>query len=105
MCRHDIWDSPVGWAMDADAAHPGRPGGPGGGVPPGAGGLLREGEVVCVFPEAGISAAYVVRALMPGAVALARETGAPLVPVERLGQPAALAAEAARWTRRSRGPT
>ena len=47
--------------------------------------LLRDGEVVCVFPEGGISAAYVVRALMPGAVALARETGAPLVPVDASG--------------------
>ena len=43
--------------------------------------LLGEGEVVCAFPEGGISAAYTVRAMMPGAVALARETGAPLVPV------------------------
>ena len=47
--------------------------------------LLGEGQVVCVFPEAGISAAYVVRALMPGAVALARETGAPLLPVNVWG--------------------
>jgi 1-acyl-sn-glycerol-3-phosphate acyltransferase len=47
--------------------------------------LLAEGEVVCVFPEGGISAAYVVRAMMPGAVALARETGAPLVPVSVWG--------------------
>ena len=47
--------------------------------------LLREGEAVCVFPEGGISTAYVVRALMPGAVALARETGAPLVPVSIWG--------------------
>jgi 1-acyl-sn-glycerol-3-phosphate acyltransferase len=47
--------------------------------------LLREGEVVCAFPEGGISAAYTVRALMPGAVALARETGAPLVPVNIWG--------------------
>lgn len=47
--------------------------------------LLREGEVVCAFPEGGISAAYTVRALMPGAVALARETGVPLVPVTLWG--------------------
>lgn len=47
--------------------------------------LLREGEIVCAFPEGGISAAYTVRALMPGAVALARETGAPLVPVTLWG--------------------
>ena len=47
--------------------------------------LLGEGEVVCAFPEGGISAAYTVRAMMPGAVALARETGAPLVPVSIWG--------------------
>ena len=46
---------------------------------------LRDREAVCVFPEGGISTAYVVRALMPGAVALARETGAPLVPVSIWG--------------------
>jgi 1-acyl-sn-glycerol-3-phosphate acyltransferase len=43
--------------------------------------LLRRGEAVGVFPEAGISQAYDVREVMPGAVALAAETGAPLVPV------------------------
>jgi 1-acyl-sn-glycerol-3-phosphate acyltransferase len=43
--------------------------------------LLAEGETVGVFPEGGISQAYDVRALMPGAVALAAATGAPLVPV------------------------
>jgi 1-acyl-sn-glycerol-3-phosphate acyltransferase len=43
--------------------------------------LLGEGEAVGVFPEAGISQAYDVRALMPGAVALAGATGAPLLPV------------------------
>lgn len=47
--------------------------------------LLNQGQVVCAFPEGGISAAYTVRALMPGAVALARETGAPLVPVNIWG--------------------
>ncbi|MDX6358400.1 MAG: hypothetical protein QOH37_1454 [Nocardioidaceae bacterium] len=43
--------------------------------------LLGSGEAVGIFPEAGISQAYDVRELMPGAVALAAETGAPLVPV------------------------
>lgn len=47
--------------------------------------LLAEGEVVGVFPEAGISQSYAVRAVMPGAVALAAETGAPLVPVALWG--------------------
>jgi 1-acyl-sn-glycerol-3-phosphate acyltransferase len=43
--------------------------------------LLCAGEAVGIFPEAGISQAYDVRELMPGAVALAAETGAPLVPL------------------------
>ena len=43
--------------------------------------LLAEGEAVGIFPEAGISQAYDVRELMPGAVALAADTGVPLVPV------------------------
>lgn len=43
--------------------------------------LLDAGEAVGIFPEAGVSQAYDVRELMPGAVALAAETGAPLVPV------------------------
>ena len=43
--------------------------------------LLEQGEAVGVFPEAGISQAYDVRAVMPGAVALAAATAAPLVPV------------------------
>jgi 1-acyl-sn-glycerol-3-phosphate acyltransferase len=47
--------------------------------------LLRDGEAVGLFPEAGISHAYAVRAMMPGAVALARETGAPIVPVAQWG--------------------
>ena len=80
LCRHDIWDSPAGPAMTAMRHVPVDRTAPAGTYLQ-ARGLLREGEVVCVFPEAGISAAYVVRALMPGAVALARETGAPLLPV------------------------
>lgn len=43
--------------------------------------LLLQGEAVGLFPEAGISQAYDIRALMPGAVALAAATGAPVVPV------------------------
>jgi len=46
---------------------------------------LKAGEAVGIFPEAGVSTSYTVRALMPGAVALARETGAPLVPVALWG--------------------
>jgi len=43
--------------------------------------LLRQGEAVGIFPEAGVSTSYTVRALMPGAAALAAATGAPLLPV------------------------
>ncbi|MFL6173660.1 MAG: lysophospholipid acyltransferase family protein [Marmoricola sp.] len=43
--------------------------------------LLEAGEAVGIFPEAGISYSYTVRSLMRGAAALARETGAPVVPV------------------------
>lgn len=47
--------------------------------------LLREGEAVALFPEAGISHSYTIRSLMAGAAALAGETGAPLVPVVQWG--------------------
>ena len=84
MCRHEIWDSPVGWAMDRMQHVPVDRQAPAAAYLT-ARRLLGEGEAVCVFPEGGISAAYVVRALMPGAAALARETGAPLVPVSVWG--------------------
>ncbi|MGL5810943.1 MAG: lysophospholipid acyltransferase family protein [Nocardioides sp.] len=41
---------------------------------------LLAGELVGIFPEAGMSYSYTVRALMKGAAALARETGAPIIP-------------------------
>jgi len=44
-------------------------------------GALRRGEVVGVFPEAGVSTSFTIRPVMPGAVALAQATGAPLLPV------------------------
>jgi len=84
MCRHEIWDSPVGWAMDRMRHVPVDRRAPAAAYLT-ARRLLGQREIVCVFPEGGISAAYVVRALMPGAVALARETGAPLVPVSVWG--------------------
>ena len=43
--------------------------------------LLRQGEAVGIFPEAGVSTSFTVRSLMPGAVALARELGVPIVPM------------------------
>ncbi len=84
MCRHDIWESRAGWAMDRMQHIPVDRQAPAAAYLR-ARRLLGRGEIVCVFPEGGISAAYVVRAMMPGAVALARETGAPLVPVHVWG--------------------
>ena len=85
LCRYDAWHVPgVGWAMQrmghvpvdraAPAAaylHSRR--------------LLRAGEALGVFPEAGISWSYAVRPLMRGVAALARDTGAPVVPVALWG--------------------
>ncbi|MET0999608.1 MAG: lysophospholipid acyltransferase family protein [Marmoricola sp.] len=43
--------------------------------------LLEQGEAVGGFPEAGISFSYTVRPLMRGFLALAQQTGAPVVPL------------------------
>jgi 1-acyl-sn-glycerol-3-phosphate acyltransferase len=47
--------------------------------------LLRDGEAVGIFPEAGITYSYTVRSLMRGTAALARETGAVVVPTALWG--------------------
>lgn len=81
MCRHDVWNNrAVGWAMDrmrhipVDRQVPAH-------AYLRARSLLRDGEAVCGFPEAGISYSFTVRPLMRGIAALARETGVPVVPV------------------------
>ena len=81
LARHDVWTNPLARPLMKAMGH----------VPvdraaPAAAylrarSLLREGEPLGVFPEAGVSTSYTVRALMPGAVALARESGAPLLPM------------------------
>ena len=85
LARYDVWlRGPVAWAMTrmrhvpVDRAVPAA-------AYLAARRLLRSGEAVGIFPEAGISYSYTVRGLMPGAVALARETGAPIVPVAMWG--------------------
>ena len=85
LTRHDVWNVPVARRAMTRMRH----------VPvdrevPAAAylharRLLREGETVALFPEAGISHSLTVRALMPGAVRLAQETGAPLVPLVQWG--------------------
>jgi len=47
--------------------------------------LLRAGEAVCTFPEAGISYSLTVRSLMRGTASLARELDVPVVPVALWG--------------------
>jgi 1-acyl-sn-glycerol-3-phosphate acyltransferase len=42
---------------------------------------LQVGELVGVFPEAGVSASYTVRDLKTGAARLAQEAGVPIIPV------------------------
>jgi 1-acyl-sn-glycerol-3-phosphate acyltransferase len=42
---------------------------------------LRDGELLGVFPEAGVSASFTVRELKTGAVRLAAEAGVPIIPV------------------------
>ena len=81
LARHEVWRNPVARPLMERMGH----------VPvdraaPAAAylrarTLLEQGEAVGIFPEAGVSTSYTVRALMPGAVALARATGAPLVPM------------------------
>jgi 1-acyl-sn-glycerol-3-phosphate acyltransferase len=81
LARHDVWRHPLlGAAMRAmrhvpvDRAAPAA-------AYLGARSHLREGEAVGIFPEAGVSTSYTVRSMMGGAVALARETGAPVLPM------------------------
>jgi 1-acyl-sn-glycerol-3-phosphate acyltransferase len=42
---------------------------------------LERGEIIGVFPEAGVSASFTVRDLKSGAVRLAAEAGVPIIPV------------------------
>jgi len=42
---------------------------------------LREGEMLGVFPEGGVSASYTVRELKTGAVRMAAEAGVPIIPI------------------------
>lgn len=85
MTRHDVWHARgVSWWMDRMGHVPVDRRAPVHAYLR-ARHHLRSGEAVCGFPEAGVSYSYTVRPLMPGLVALARETGAPLVPVALWG--------------------
>lgn len=85
MTRHDVWHRRR-WAVPMDRMRhiPVDREAPAGAYLM-ARRLLRDGEAVCAFPEAGISYSYTVRSLMRGVAGLARETGAPVVPVALWG--------------------
>ena len=103
LARHDVWRNPlVGRAMDAMRHVPVDPAAPAAAYLR-ARELLWEGEAVGVFPEAGVSTSYTVRALMPGTVALAAETGAPVVPMAIWG-PQRIATAHHRWDLRRGRP-
>lgn len=81
MTRYDVWNQPlIGPLMDRMRHIPVDREAPAGALLR-ARRLLEAGEAVGGFPEAGISYSFTVRPLMRGLVALARMTGAPLVPV------------------------
>lgn len=81
LARHDVWDVPVvPWFMDRMGHVPVDRQAPAHAYLR-ARSMLRRGEAVGGFPEAGISFSFTVRPLMRGLVSLARETGAPVVPV------------------------
>ena len=103
LARHDIWSAPlVGRAMAAMRHVPVDPAAPAAAYLR-ARSLLREGEAVGIFPEAGVSTSYTVRSLMPGVAALAAETGAPVVPVALWG-PHRVATAHRRWDPRRGRP-
>lgn len=80
LTRHDVWNSRAARPMNGMRHVPVDREAPAAAYLA-ARRLLREGEAVGVFPEAGISFSYAVRSLMRGPAALARETGAPIVPL------------------------
>ena len=84
LTRYDAWVPGVGWAMDAMRHVPVDRRAPAGAYLV-ARRLLRQGEAVGVFPEAGISHSFTVRALMGGTAALARDTQVPIVPMAMWG--------------------
>ncbi|MEJ7690394.1 MAG: lysophospholipid acyltransferase family protein [Nocardioidaceae bacterium] len=79
LTRYDVWHNAIaGPAMTAMRHVPVDRAAPAGAFLEARGALIR-GEVVGIFPEAGISRSFTVRAMMPGAVALSRSTGARVV--------------------------
>ncbi len=85
LTRYDVWHNPFAGPLMRGMHHiPVDRAAPAGAYLE-ARAALRDGQAVGVFPEAGVSKSYTVRAMMRGAAALARETGAPIVPMALWG--------------------
>lgn len=85
LTRNDVWATPMlARAMDGMSHIPVDRRAPVGALLQ-AEGQLRRGESVCIFPEAGISFSYTIRALMPGAALLSQRTSAPVIPMAQWG--------------------
>ncbi len=81
LARHDVWEHRVAGPLMRSMRHiPVDRAAPAAALLAGRAALDR-GEVLGVFPEAGVSTSFTVRPMMPGAVALAAGTQAPLIPM------------------------
>lgn len=102
LARHDIWEYAAARPLMRGMRHiPVDRAAPAGAYVE-ARSALRRGEAVGVFPEAGVSTSFTVRSLMPGAVALAAATGAPIVPMAIWGPQRVLTAHQPRDLTRGR---
>jgi 1-acyl-sn-glycerol-3-phosphate acyltransferase len=81
MAKQSVFDSPVTGALMRGMRHIAVDMKAGAAAYSKAVEALREGELLGVFPEAGVSASFTVRDLKTGAVRLAAEAGVPVIPV------------------------
>lgn len=81
MAKKSVFDKPmVGWLMRG-MRHIPVDMSSGGAAYAAAVEALRRGELIGVFPEAGVSASFTVRELKTGAARLAAEAGVPIIPI------------------------
>lgn len=81
MARKQSFDTPVVGSLLRGMHHISVDMKAGAGAFANAGTALRSGELVGVFPEAGVSASFTVRELKTGAARLAAEAAVPIIPV------------------------
>ncbi len=73
------------WLMDACGVIPVNPGGANRHALAEAIEAVRDGNALCLFPEGEANPAVPLRRLLPGAIVIAMETGAPIVPFRVTG--------------------